>query len=84
MGGSHAWTDVSSVPRYFVDVYNDRYRVLVEIARLTTGSNALAEEIVQDAFVDLYRRFDTLHSPEAYVHRATNPQASTSPGTTTA
>ncbi|MGC1512623.1 MAG: sigma-70 family RNA polymerase sigma factor [Acidimicrobiales bacterium] len=56
--------------RTFVDVYNDRYRPMVEIARLTTGSNALAEELVQDAFADLYRRFDTLHTPDAYLHRA--------------
>jgi RNA polymerase sigma factor (sigma-70 family) len=56
--------------RSFVDVYNDRYRPMVEIARLTTGSNALAEELVQDAFADLYRRFDTLHTPDAYLHRA--------------
>lgn len=56
--------------RTFVDVYNDRYRPMVEIARLTTGSNALAEELVQDAFADLYRRFDTLHTPDAYLNRA--------------
>lgn len=56
--------------RTFVDVYNDRYRPMVEIARLTTGSNALAEELVQDAFTDLFRRFDTLHTPDAYLHRA--------------
>lgn len=56
--------------RTFVDVYNDRYRTLVEIARLTTGSNALAEELVQDAFADLYRRFETVHSPDAYLRRA--------------
>jgi RNA polymerase sigma factor (sigma-70 family) len=56
--------------RTFVDVYNDRYRPMVEIARLTTGSNALAEELVQDAFADLYPRFDTLHTPDAYLHRA--------------
>ena len=43
---------------------------MVQIARLTTGSNALAEELVQDAFADLYRRFDTLQTPVAYLHRA--------------
>jgi RNA polymerase sigma-70 factor (sigma-E family) len=56
--------------RSFVDVYNDRYRSLVDIARLTTGSNATAEDLVQDAFADLYRRFDTVHTPDAYLHRA--------------
>jgi len=56
--------------RTFVDVYQSRYRELVQIARLTTGSNALAEELVQDAFADLYRRFETVHNPDAYLHRA--------------
>lgn len=54
----------------FVDIYNNRYRSMVEIARFTTGSNTLAEELVQDAFVDLYRQFDTLHTPDAYLRRA--------------
>jgi len=59
-----------NVDRTFVDVYNECYRPMVEIARLTTGSNALAEELVQDAFADLFRRFDMLHTPDAYLRRA--------------
>ncbi len=54
----------------FVDLYRDRYRSMVEIARLTTGSNTLAEELVQDAFVDLYRRYDKIDRPDAYLRRA--------------
>ena len=54
----------------FVDIYRSRYRELVQIARLTTGSNALAEELVQDAFADLYRRFEAIRDPDAYLHRA--------------
>jgi RNA polymerase sigma factor (sigma-70 family) len=34
----------------FDELYRRRYGALVQIARLTTGSAALAEEIVQDAF----------------------------------
>lgn len=56
--------------RLFVDVYNDRYLTMVEIARLTTGSNAIAEDLVQDAFADLYRRFEHVRSADAYLHRA--------------
>ncbi|MAT07251.1 MAG: hypothetical protein CL424_19640 [Acidimicrobiaceae bacterium] len=82
MGGSDASTDVSPVEQpveafravvgreTFVDVYDARYRSMVQIARLTTGSDDVAEELVQDAFVDLYRRFDTIDSPAAYLHRA--------------
>lgn len=82
MGGSDASTDVTPVEQpveafrddvgleTFVDVYDARYRSMVQIARLTTGSDDVAEELVQDAFVDLYRRFDTIDTPAAYLHRA--------------
>lgn len=56
--------------RTFIDVYRSRYAEMVRVVRLTTGSNALAEEIVQDAFAELYRRFDTLIKPDAYLQRA--------------
>jgi RNA polymerase sigma-70 factor (sigma-E family) len=56
--------------RPFIDVYNDCYRSLVGIARLTTGSNASAEDLVQEAFADLYRHFDTVNAPDAYLYRA--------------
>lgn len=54
----------------FVDLYDRHYQQLVRAATLTTGSRALAEELVQEAFVDLYRRFDALRAPEAYLRRA--------------
>jgi RNA polymerase sigma-70 factor (sigma-E family) len=54
----------------FDELYRRRYGALVQIARLTTGSAALAEEIVQDAFAAVLRRFDVLDQPEAYLHRA--------------
>ena len=57
-------------PRLFVDVYRTRYDELVRVARLTTGSYELAEELVQDAFADLYRRFDTIRKPDAYIQQA--------------
>jgi RNA polymerase sigma factor (sigma-70 family) len=56
--------------RTFIDVYQSRYREMVQVARLTTGSHALAEELVQDAFAELYRRFDTVRKPDAYLQRA--------------
>jgi len=59
-----------SSARPFVDVYRSRYDELVRVARLTTGSLELAEELVQDAFADLYRRYDTVRRPDAYVQRA--------------
>lgn len=43
---------------------------MVQIARLTTGSNDLAEELVQDAFAELFRRFADVHTPAAYLRLA--------------
>lgn len=63
--------DASMVERRsFVEVYNDRYRSMVEIARLTAGSNVIAEDLVQDAFADLYRHWERVRSPDAYLRRA--------------
>lgn len=56
--------------RTFVEVYEARYDQLVSVARLTTGSYAIAEELVQEAFAELYRRFDAVRRPDAYVQRA--------------
>jgi RNA polymerase sigma factor (sigma-70 family) len=61
---------VSASQRRFVDVFDDQYRSMVQIARLTTGSNDMAEDLVQDAFADLYRRYDDVRSPDAYLRRA--------------
>lgn len=60
----------ASAGRTFIDVYQSRYQEMVQVARLTTGSYALSEELVQDAFAELYRRFDTIHSPDSYLQRA--------------
>lgn len=54
----------------FVDLYDANYRRMVQVARLTTGSTTLAEDLVQDAFADVLRRFDEVRSPEAYLRRA--------------
>lgn len=59
-----------SDPVRFIDVYERRYRPMVGLAYLTTGSNALSEEIVQEAFIDLYRSWDRVRQPEAWLRRA--------------
>lgn len=51
-------------------LYDARYAQLVQVARLTTGTTATAEELVQDAFVDVLRRVDDLDNPEGYLRRA--------------
>lgn len=64
-------SEAGNEPRVtFVDLYVAYYRRMVQLARLTTGSTTLAEELVQDAFADMLRRFDEVRAPEAYLRRA--------------
>lgn len=60
----------SAASRSFEDVYRDDYARMVRVAHLLTGSNETAEDIVQDAFVKLYDRFDTLGDVSGYLYRA--------------
>jgi RNA polymerase sigma factor (sigma-70 family) len=56
-------------PASFEETYRACYRRLTRVAHLILGSNEVAEEIVQDAFVALYPRFAAVQSPEAYLRR---------------
>jgi RNA polymerase sigma-70 factor (sigma-E family) len=50
------------------DAIFEEHRVpMVRLAHVITGSNAIAEEIVQDAFVRLHRRFDAVDNPPAFL-----------------
>lgn len=68
--GRQVRPEPSSPHEDFGALYGDRYRALVATAAVTTGSLPHAEEIVQDAFIDVLRRFDELDNPEAYLRRA--------------
>jgi RNA polymerase sigma-70 factor (sigma-E family) len=46
-------------------LYSAHWRPLVRLAALLTGDASVAEEIVQDAFVALYRRWGKLGDPAA-------------------
>ncbi len=67
--GSAAIPRVASLDRRhaFEALYSEHYRRLVRLAHLLTGSNAVAEEVVQDAFVALYRRLDRVDNPAGYL-----------------
>lgn len=54
----------------FDDVYRSHYARLVVPARLMTGALVYAEEIVQEAFVHLYRNRSSVDHPLAYVRIA--------------
>lgn len=54
----------------FGATYAQHFRAMVRFAYLTTGSAAAAEDIVQEAFVDLYRHRDVVRQPDRWLYRA--------------
>lgn len=54
----------------FEDVYRSSYRRMTQVAYLMTGSNEVAEEVVQDAFVALFQKFETVSEPGGYLYRS--------------
>jgi RNA polymerase sigma-70 factor (sigma-E family) len=54
----------------FVTLYRDRYDPMVRLAYLMTGRQAIAEELVQDAFVSVHRSWDRATNPPAYLRTA--------------
>ncbi|HMG42223.1 MAG TPA: SigE family RNA polymerase sigma factor [Acidimicrobiales bacterium] len=54
----------------FEALYVGSYDRLVRLARLTSADGVPAEEIVQDAFVQLYRRWADVREPAAYLRLA--------------
>jgi RNA polymerase sigma-70 factor (sigma-E family) len=50
----------------FDELFAEQFPRLVRVAALIVGSTATAEEIVQDAFIKVYRRWDGLDSPAAF------------------
>lgn len=62
--------EVVADPAPFEALYADRWHAMVRLAVLTTGSTALAEEIVQDAFVQLHRNWAHVENPSAWLRIA--------------
>jgi hypothetical protein len=48
-------------------LYRQEYAPMVRLAHLITGSNEVAEDVVQDAFVRMYRNWDRADQPGAYL-----------------
>lgn len=53
-----------------IRVYHERYRDLVGLAYLITGQAAIAEEVVQDAFIAAHRSGAGIRDVYAYVRAA--------------
>jgi RNA polymerase sigma-70 factor (sigma-E family) len=54
----------------FEQFYDQRWGASVRLAALTTGSIAIAEEITQDAFIQLHRRWEHIDNPRAWLRVA--------------
>jgi RNA polymerase sigma factor (sigma-70 family) len=54
----------------FADLYRREYDASLRLAWLLTGSRAAAEDVVQDAMTSVYRSYERIESPEAYLRRA--------------
>ena len=51
-------------------LYRDRYEPMVRLAYLLTGDRAVAEELVQDAFINVHRSWERASNPSAYLRAA--------------
>jgi RNA polymerase sigma-70 factor (sigma-E family) len=54
----------------FVQLYEERYAPMVRLAVALTGSEPLAEDLVQDAFVRVHARWGRIETPAAYLRAA--------------
>jgi RNA polymerase sigma factor (sigma-70 family) len=53
----------------FAEIYESHYDPMIRLAYLTTASLPAAEDIVQDAFADLYRNLSRVDDPARWLHR---------------
>lgn len=58
---------VQPLSEEFVAFYERARLPMVRLAHIILGSNAVAEEVVQDALIDLYRRGTAVLNPDAYL-----------------
>jgi RNA polymerase sigma-70 factor (sigma-E family) len=66
----HVRPAVDSLPLTFDDLYASAYADMVRLAYLMVDSNAVAEELVQDAFVRVHAKWRSIDHPRAYLRAA--------------
>ncbi|MDQ2849145.1 MAG: sigma-70 family RNA polymerase sigma factor [Actinomycetota bacterium] len=54
----------------FEDLYRGSYRSMFAVAMATTRERALAEDMTQDAYAQLWVRWDRVDAPRAWLRRA--------------
>lgn len=57
-------------PASFEGLYQAQYGRMLRLAYVLTDDHAVAEELVQDAFVGVYRKWADVGEPVAYLRRA--------------
>jgi len=62
--------DIEVTVQSLEDLYRDRYEAMVRLAALLLGSDALAEEVVQDCFIRVGRRWSRVQHPVPYLRTA--------------
>jgi RNA polymerase sigma-70 factor (sigma-E family) len=60
-------TDTADTGAGLEELWIERRAGLLRLAYLLTGSRAVAEDVVQDAFVQLHRRWDSVRAPAPYL-----------------
>jgi RNA polymerase sigma-70 factor (sigma-E family) len=54
----------------FIELYHECFGSMVRLAFALTGSKALAEDLVQDAFVRVHAKWSRVQEPRPYLKRA--------------
>jgi RNA polymerase sigma-70 factor, ECF subfamily len=70
--------DITMTASSFDDFYADHYRSALGLAWTLTGSRGAAEELVQDSFIEVFRRWSTVGAyddPAAYLRRVVSTRA---------
>jgi RNA polymerase sigma-70 factor (sigma-E family) len=53
----------------FAELYRAEHHRMLRVAVLLTSSTDVAQDVVQDSFVRLYRRWDSVRDPSGYLYR---------------
>ena len=61
---------VADCDERFEQLFRDEHRHMIRLAYTLIGNAAEAEDVVQDGFVDVYRHFDEIRKPGAYLRTA--------------
>jgi RNA polymerase sigma-70 factor (sigma-E family) len=63
-------TPTTDASQRFADFYRREHAASLRLAWLLTGSRAAAEDVVQDAMTSVFRAYDRIELPSAYLRRA--------------